>query len=165
MLVFAFGMGQAQRARAHEHPEGSGYSHRHGHRHGYGHYHRHPHKAMKRNPYRPHRVVVYRPYWKPHSGFHRRWVFFPKYNVYWDNWGGYYVFWNGRAWISQTAVPPVMINVNLSKERVKELKEDEDNTDDIYRSNDEHKKEEKRGDHEEIRPDEGNKKDRKRDGD
>ena len=36
---------------------------------------------VKRSVYRPAKVVVYHPIWHPTHTFHRRWVFFPKYNL------------------------------------------------------------------------------------
>lgn len=102
-------------------------------------HHRHRRVVVKRSPYRPAKVVVYHPHWRPAYAYHRRWVFFPRYNLYWDNWRNHYVFWNGKVWISQAAIPPVIINVNLEKERTVELKEDEDDVDDIYKLNDTHK--------------------------
>lgn len=110
---------------------------RHGRRH-------HPHRravVVKRSPYRPAKVVVYHPYWRPHYAYHRRWVFFPRYNLYWDNWRNQYVFWNGNMWLSQPAAPAVVVNVNLEQEKSVELKEDEDDVDDVYKGNDMHKTE------------------------
>jgi hypothetical protein len=103
-------------------------------------HHRHRRAVIvKRSPYRPAKIIVYHPYWRPQYAYHRRWVFFPHYNLYWDNWRNHYVFWNGTVWISQAAAPPVIVNVNLEKERSVELKEDEDDVDDIYKQNDTHK--------------------------
>jgi hypothetical protein len=111
---------------------------------GRGH-HPHPNKVVvvRHSPYRPNKIVVFHPYWRPAFGYHRRWVFFPRYNIYWDNWRNHYVFWNGTVWLSQAAVPPVIVNVNLDKEKSTELKEDEDDVDDIYKSNETHKTEHK----------------------
>ncbi len=113
-----------------------------GHRH--GHPHRHPHAkkvvVVKRSPYRPAKVVVFHPVWRPKYAYYRRWVFFPKYNLYWDNWRNHYVFWNGTIWLSQPTAPAVIVNVDLDKEQSKELKEDEDDVDDIYKDNETHKK-------------------------
>src|SRR5688572_18174757 len=76
-----------------------------GHKGGKAHRHHHhgPRKVavVKRSPFRPAKVVVYRPVWGPKHYIHRRWVFFPKYNLYWDNWRNHYVFWNGSIWFSQ----------------------------------------------------------------
>lgn len=114
------------------------------------HHHAHPHKAhhhphkkvvIKRSPFRPAKVVVYHPYWGPKRAIHRRWVFFPKYNIYWDNWRNHYVFWNAGVWVSQPARPTVIVNIDLDKEKHHELKEDEDDVDDIYKTNDTHKTE------------------------
>ncbi len=88
--------------------------------------------VVKRSPYRPAKVVVYHPYWRPAYTYHRRWVFFPKYNIYWDNWRNHYVFLNGTVWVSQPAPPPVIVNVNLADEPNQELGEDKDDVDDVY---------------------------------
>ena len=110
---------------------------------GKGHRHRGPHRVavVKRSPFRPARVVVYRPFWGPKYKIHRRWVYFPKYNIYWDNWRNHYVFWNAGLWVSQPTAPPVIVNVNLENEKHYELKEDDDDTDDVYKGNDSHKSE------------------------
>lgn len=114
----------------------------------------HPHKShyhgkkgvvVKRSSYRPVKVVVYHPHWRPKYAYNRRWVYFPKYNFYWDNWRNHYVFLNGAVWTSQATAPPIIVNVNLENEKSTELKEDDDDTDDIYKNNSTHK--------EEIKPD------------
>lgn len=105
----------------------------------------HPHKhakvVVRRSAFRPAKIVVFHPYWGPKRAIHRRWVFFPKYNLYWDNWRNHYVFWNGTIWISQPATPPIIVNVNIDNEKQYELKENDDDTDDVYKGNEEHKKE------------------------
>lgn len=110
-----------------------------------GHPHHHPHAkkvvVVKRSPYRPAKVVVFHPAWRPKYAYYRRWVFFPKYNLYWDNWRNHYVFWNGTIWLSQPTAPAVIVNVDLDKEKSKELKEDEDDVDDVYKNNTVHKEE------------------------
>jgi len=70
-----------------------------------------PHRAhrgkvvvVKRSPFRPKKVVVYHPVWGPKHHIHRRWVFFPKYNLYWDNWRNSNMFWNGTIWLIQTSL-------------------------------------------------------------
>lgn len=116
----------------------------HGHGHGHGHKHGRGGKkvvVVKRSPFRPKKVIVYRPGWRPNHAYNRRWVFFPKYNLYWDNWRNHYCFWNGVIWISQPARPAVIVNVNLADEKNYELKEDEDDNDDIGTSNNNHKQE------------------------
>jgi hypothetical protein len=105
----------------------------------------HPHAkkavVVKRSMYRPAKVVVFHPAWRPKYAYYRRWVFFPKYNLYWDNWRNHYVFWNGTVWLSQPTPPPAIVNVNLENEKSRELKEEDDDVDDIYKDNDAHKKE------------------------
>lgn len=115
---------------------------------GHAHHHHHGHKkvvVVKRSPYRPAKVVVYHPYWRPKYAYNRRWVFFPRYNFYWDNWRNHYVFYNGGVWLSQPTAPAVIVNVNLENEKNVELKEDEDDVDEVYQNNTKHK--------EEIKPD------------
>lgn len=114
-----------------------------GHKHAKHHHKHHPGKkvVVRRSAYRPAKVVVFHPVWRPKYAYYRRWVFFPKYNLYWDNWRNHYVFWNGTIWLSQPTAPAVVVNVNLENEKSKELKEDDDDTDDIYKDNEVHKKE------------------------
>jgi len=110
--------------------------------HGHHHKHHHGHKkvvVVKRSPYRPAKVVVYHPYWRPKYAYHRRWVYFPRHNFYWDNWRNHYVFYNGAVWVSQPKAPAIVVNVNLEAEKTVELKEDEDDVDDVYQSNSKHK--------------------------
>lgn len=95
--------------------------------------------VVVRSKYRPAKIVVYHPYWGPKYSFHRRWVYFPHYNFYWDNWRQCYFYWNGTIWINQLTPPPVVVNVNLDKEKHHELNESEDDTDDVYKSNGSHK--------------------------
>ena len=119
---------------------GHGGGHKHGH--GPGHRHAGPAKVVvKPSPFRPAKIVVYRPVWGPKYYIHRRWVYFPKYNIYWDNWRNHYVFWNGSIWFSQPSPPPVIVNINLENEKHYELKEADDDTDDVYKGNDTHKSE------------------------
>ncbi len=100
-----------------------------------------PTRVIVRSPYRPAKVVVYYPHWRPHYGYHRRWVYFPRYNFYWDNWRQGYYYLNGPTWVFNTTPPPVIVNVNLEKEPNYELKENQDDVDDVYRTNDDHIKE------------------------
>jgi hypothetical protein len=93
--------------------------------------------VVKRSQFRPQRAVVYHPYWRPAYSCQRRWVYFPNRNMYWDNWRNHYLFYNGTVWVSQPNVPTTIVNINLEKERTVELKDDD--VDDIYASNDQHK--------------------------
>jgi hypothetical protein len=97
--------------------------------------------VVKRSPYRPAKVVVYHPVWRPAYAYNRRWVYFPKYNLYWDNWRNHYRFWNGTVWVSQAVAPPVIVNVNLEKEKHYELKDSDDDKDEINDDNTTHKSE------------------------
>ena len=115
----------------------------HGGRH--GHPGPHPHKAarvvVKKSIYRPAKIVVWHPFWGPKRAFKHRWVFFPGHNFYWDNWRNHYVFWNGTVWVSNPSPPPTVVNINIDNEKHYEMKESDDEDDDIYKSNDTHKTE------------------------
>jgi hypothetical protein len=97
--------------------------------------------VVHRSQYRPVRMGVYHPVWGPQFAYNRRWVYFPQRNLYWDNWRNNYVFWNGAVWISQPAPPAGVIIIDLHKEPKKELKETDDDVDDIYINNEQHKTE------------------------
>ncbi|MBA3682537.1 MAG: hypothetical protein H0W73_15435 [Bacteroidetes bacterium] len=112
--------------------KGKGHGHHKGHRHGKV-------VVVKRSSYRPAKVVVYHPHWRPKYAYNRRWVYFPRHNFYWDNWRNHYVYYNGGAWISQPTAPPIIVNVNLENEKNVELKEDDDDVDDVYQYNTKHK--------------------------
>jgi hypothetical protein len=99
--------------------------------------------VVKRSPYRPAKVVVFHPVWRPKYSYYHRWIFFPRYNLYWDNWRNHYVFWNGTVWLSQPTPPPAIVNVDLDKEKSQELNESNDDTDDIYNYNSAHKEQTK----------------------
>ena len=94
--------------------------------------------VVKHSAYRPNNVVVYHPYWHSNYEYHRRWVYFPHYNMYWDNWRNHYVYRSGDVWISQPTAPAIIVNVNLQKEKHMELREDEDDMDDVYDRNSHH---------------------------
>lgn len=136
ITVFLFGSNNLLAQR-----RGGGHGGGHGHGRGPVHRHAGPKVIVKPSPFRPAKVVVYRPVWGPKYYIHRRWVYFPKYNIYWDNWRNHYVFWNGSIWFSQPSPPPVIVNINLENEKHYELKEADDDTDDVYKGNDTHKTE------------------------
>jgi hypothetical protein len=92
--------------------------------------------VVKNGPHHPHKV--YHPVWGPKRAFVRRWVFFPRYNFYWDNFNNVYVYRMGAIWVAKPTPPPVIINIDLSKEKSYELKETDDDVDPIQDKNDEH---------------------------
>jgi hypothetical protein len=104
---------------------------------GYGGGYSHPH-----HPYRYWRPApapfIYHPYWNSGFAYHRRWVYFPRHNFYWDNRRNMYLFWNGGTWVTAVTPPPVIVNVNLRKEKSYELPAGDDEVDDVYRSNSQH---------------------------
>ena len=95
--------------------------------------------VIKHSRFRPKNIVVFRPAWHPRWSCHRRWVFFPKYNFYWDNWRNHYVFYQGTVWVSQSTPPTQISNVDLTVEKYYELNEPDDDNDDIGLTNATHK--------------------------
>jgi hypothetical protein len=138
ITLFLLGSNDIIAQRGGGHRGGGGRGYRHG---GYGRRAFGPTVVIKPSPFRPAKIVVYHPVWGPNYYIHRRWVYFPKYNIYWDNWRNQYVFWNGSIWFSQPSPPPVIVNVNLQNEKHYELKEKDDDTDDVYKGNNVHKTE------------------------
>lgn len=97
-------------------------------------------KIKVKSKYRPAKVVVYHPVWRPAYTYHRRWIYFPRYNFYWDNWRQGYYYRNGTVWVFNPNPPAVIVNVNLANEKNYELQVDEDDVDDIYIVNEVHVK-------------------------
>jgi hypothetical protein len=52
-----------------------------------------------------------------------------------------YVYRSGNVWIYKLTPPPIVINVNIESEKHYELKETEDDVDDVYNTNDSHQTE------------------------
>ena len=90
------------------------------------------HHPVHGSHFRPATVVVFHPHWAPHREFHRRWVYFPKQRLYWDNWRELYFFHNGTVWISSPQLPAHLIHLKIEQEKHKELKEAMDDDDEIY---------------------------------
>jgi hypothetical protein len=109
------------------------YGQHHKHRPARNHHH-HPH-VKHRSQFRPAVVVVYRPHWAPQREIHRRWVYFPKHRLYWDNWRNLYFYPNGAVWVSSPGLPAHLIHLKLEEEKYKELKESDDDNDEIYLDN------------------------------
>lgn len=86
------------------------------------------------------KTVVYHPHWAPKVSFHRRWVYFPLYNFYWDNYRNVYVVRSGSVWVKSTTKPKEYDNVDLSTEKIVELDEENDNQDSIQDKNAQHQK-------------------------
>ena len=96
--------------------------------------------VIKGSRFRPAKIVVWHPGWGPKRAFNRRWIFFPRYNFYWDNWRNVYVYRNGTVWVNNSTPPPTVVNVNIDNEKHYELKENEDDTDEVYSNNESHSK-------------------------
>jgi hypothetical protein len=103
------------------------------------------HRAGNNNPtyhnpsnYRPRIRVNYHPSWSHHSLYRRRWIYFPKYNFYYDNWRQMYYFQNNAQWYINVNLPTALLNINIDNENHFPLNEDEDDIDEIYRNNKHH---------------------------
>lgn len=94
--------------------------------------------VVRRSVYRPKVLVVHHPIWSPKRAFNRRWVFFPHYNLYWDNWRNIWVYRQKTVWVTTVVRPAFIEKVNLENEKAVELKENEDDIDDVYYSNEAH---------------------------
>lgn len=84
-------------------------------------------------------VVYYRPHWHPESRFERRWVYFPRYNVYWDNYRNQYAYSDRGRWVVTRRVPQVVVNVNLAREQYYELDREYDERDNVFSLNIQHR--------------------------
>lgn len=84
------------------------------------------------------RKVQYHPTWAPKISFTNRWVYFPRYNFYWDNYRNVYVYWSGKVWIAKSLAPKETESVDLSLESKVELCEENDKLDSIQIYNENH---------------------------
>ena len=83
--------------------------------------------------------VVYHPVWSPRIAYTHRWVFFPRYNFYWDNWNEVYIVRNETIWVSSKILPKEVENLDLQKENKVELGEENDDLDTIQEKNSDHR--------------------------
>ena len=81
----------------------------------------------------------YHPKWHPKHDFERRWVYFPRYNMYWDNYRGVYVYHSYGRWVAEPEPPRIAVNVNLAAERFVELGVDLDARSDAFTLNSSHR--------------------------
>lgn len=81
---------------------------------------------------------VYHPHWAPRVSFKHRWVYFPRYNFYWDNFSNVYVYRTGTIWVTSTNPPQEVEKVDLSSVKKVELNENNDAEDSIQNNNKEH---------------------------
>jgi hypothetical protein len=86
------------------------------------------------------RTAVYHPFWAPKISYGSRWVYFPRYNFYWDNYRNVYVIRTGIVWVTSTNTPKEVETVDLSKEKSVELSKSNDTKDTIQEANEEHQK-------------------------
>ena len=87
------------------------------------------------------KVKVYHPHWSSRSSFRHRWVYFPRYNFYWDNFRNVYVVRTGTIWVTSETAPKEVEKVDLSKEKSIELSEANDTQETIQDKNEVHQTE------------------------
>ena len=139
ILLFGNYQGFAQKCKGGHHPKVGGHPHAKA---KVAVVHHHPNgKVVVRSHYRPKKMIVFHPVWGPKRSYNRRWVYFPRHNFYWDNWRQVYVYRSGNVWIYKPTPPPVVVNINIESEKHYELKENEDDIDDVYNTNDSHQTE------------------------
>lgn len=129
LMLHTSNFAQKQKGHGHKNPQGQ---------------HHHPKNnpgkvvVVHKSKYRPAKMVVYHPVWAPKKNINRRWVYFPKYNCYWDNWRNVYFYKSNNVWISSSKKPIIILNVNLEYEKHYELNEVDDDEDEIYILNSTH---------------------------
>lgn len=74
----------------------------------------------------------YRPYWADDYDFVRRWIFFPRLNIYWDNYSNAFVYMHNNRWRISTRLPGLYFNVDLLNEPLFEVEENYDSEDGYY---------------------------------
>jgi hypothetical protein len=74
-----------------------------------------------------HVVVVKRipPPWAPKMVLKRRWLYYPKYNFYYDCIHVKYIYLQNSVWVRANTLPPAIIQINLNNEKHIELDDDD----------------------------------------
>lgn len=100
--------------------------------------HRYKAKVVRKKP-PVKKTKIYHPAWGPKFTFRNRWLYFPRYNFYWDNVQNVYIIKRGNAWVVLNSKPKEVEKVDLVTERIVELNDEENKTDAIQEKNSEHK--------------------------
>jgi hypothetical protein len=74
----------------------------------------------------------YRPFWSDDYMFVRRWVFFPRLNIYWDNYSNVFVYFHRHKWRVSASLPRFYFSIDLLNEPMFEVEEDYDSEDGYY---------------------------------
>jgi len=74
----------------------------------------------------------YRPYWAVDYSFVRRWIFFPRLNMYWDNYSNVFVYMSHNNWRVSSRLPFAYFNIDLLSEPLFEVEEDYNSEDGYY---------------------------------
>jgi hypothetical protein len=74
----------------------------------------------------------YRPYWSSEYDFVRRWVFFPRLNIYWDNYSSVFVYMRHNNWKISSRLPGIYVDIDLLSEPLFEVEENYDSEDGYY---------------------------------
>jgi len=97
--------------------------------------------VVKNKNHHARNVIVYHPHWAPRASFNHRWIYFPRYNFYWDNLYNVYLIRRGTIWVTSTIVPVEIKKVDLVNEKKVELSEENDSQNSIQDKNAEHQTE------------------------
>ena len=87
--------------------------------------------VAKTKRHRARKAVIYHPYWTTKLAFKNRWVYFPKYNFYWDNVKRVYVIRTGTIWVVSKNKPQEVKDINLENEKILEIDGKYDDQDDV----------------------------------
>lgn len=87
--------------------------------------HYHKHDRQPRTVVHNHNVYVYNspvkvkrkgpPRWAPAHGYKHRYVYFPEYRCYYDNFQGVYVYRNGTVWVTSVYQPRFIVNIGVTR--------------------------------------------------
>ena len=70
------------------------------------------------------KIVRSAPFWAPIHHYKHRHLYFPRYQCYYDNDEGIYIYHNGEQWVRQFSLPTFMKNINFSSVQIVELEID-----------------------------------------
>lgn len=99
---------------------------------------KHPLTVVGKKKVHPIKKKLYHPVWGPRLTYKNRWVYFPRYNFYWDNFHNVYIIKRGKAWVVLKTKPKEIERLDLTKEKSFELSEEYNETSAAQEKNDEH---------------------------
>lgn len=66
---------------------------------------------------------VYCPYWAPDFSFVRRFIYFPRLDIYWDNFADCFIYYDGYDWRTSRYLPPMYDELDICRESMFEIEE------------------------------------------